>query len=265
LAIDAAGDDLNLNAQTINDNGSGLRGGGGVVVNPQCTNTPDPVGCREYRSLITTQWGGSKGEGLVGTLGRVYNGDPNGTGIGTVGAGADGYINGDLSRGAPGNAGDGGVGGNGGNRWNNSLFGYVGTRVGGFGGSPSQNAAARWLVGGSGGSAEIGGNGYTSSDGSGGAGGAMVVLRASRVVGGGATINLNGAQGLFSRAIDGSGGAGSGGGCVLISNTAGFTFNANGGATGEDVRLVPNLSILKTVWVNRPVRVLGVGFQGPIL
>ena len=120
-------------------------------------------------------------------------------------------------------------------------------------------------MGGGGGSADIGGNGYTSSDGSGGAGGAMVVLRASRVVGGGATINLNGAQGLFSRAIDGSGGAGSGGGCVLISNTAGFTFNANGGATAEDVRLVPNLSILKTVWVNRPVRVLGVGFQGQIL
>ena len=60
-----------------------------------------------------------------------------------VGAGADGYINGDLSRDAPGNAvGSGnqhntGGGGNGGNSWNNSQVGYVGTRVGGFGVSPS--------------------------------------------------------------------------------------------------------------------------------
>ncbi len=287
LAIDAAGD-INLNGQTINGNGRGFRGGGAIVVNPQCTTTPDPIGCPEYRSLISTELGGSKGEGLVGTPGRVYNGDPNGTGVGAVGAGADGYINGDLSRGAPGNAGgggnqhngggggggNGGVGGNGGNSWNASQAGYVGTRVGGFGGSTSQNAAARWLMGGGGGSADIGGNGYTSPDGSGGAGGAMVVLRASRVLSGGATININGARGLDSRATDGGGGGGSGGtlivaagvggvsgaltvnanggqggayqpvgleqdgtgggggGGVLITNAAGITFNANGGAAG---------------------------------
>ena len=50
-------------------------------------------------------------------------------------------------------------------------------------------------MGGGGGSADIGGNGYTSPDGSVGAGGAMVVLRDSGVASGGATVNFNGAQG----------------------------------------------------------------------
>ena len=249
LAIDAAGD-INLNGQTIDGNGRGFRGAGGVNVAPQCTATPDPIGCVEYRGLIAGTRGGSKGEGLAGTPGRVYDGDPLGTGVGTIGAGADGYVNGDLMRGAPGNAGgggnqhnaggggggNGGAGGNGGNSWNNSQVTYVGTLVGGFGGSPSQTAAARWVLGGGGGAADLGGNGTTSPDGSGGAAGAMVVLRASRMVGGG-TINLNGARGQNSRATDGAGGGGSGGTLVLALGAGGVTggaiaANAAGGAGG---------------------------------
>lgn len=239
LAIDAAGD-INLNGQTIDGNGRGFRGAGGVNVAPQCTATPDPIGCVEYRGLIAGTRGGSKGEGLAGTPGRVYDGDPLGTGVGTIGAGADGYVNGDLMRGAPGNAGgggnqhnaggggggNGGAGGNGGNSWNNSQVTYVGTLVGGFGGSPSQTAAARWVLGGGGGAADLGGNGTTSPDGSGGAAGAMVVLRASRMVGGG-TINLNGARGQNSRATDGAGGGGSGGTLVLALGAGGVTRRCN--------------------------------------
>lgn len=248
LVLEAAGD-INLNGQTINGNGRGFRGAGGVNVNPQCTTTPDPIGCLEYRGLIAGTRGGSKGEGLVGTPGRVYDGDPLGTGVGTTGAGADGYVNGDLMRGAPGNAGgggnqhnaggggggNGGAGGNGGNSWNASQVTYVGTRVGGFGGAPSQNAAARWLLGGGGGAADIGGNTYISPDGSGGAAGAMVVLRASRVVGGG-ILNLNGARGQDSRNTDGAGGGGAGGTLVIAVGTGGLTgavtANATGGAGG---------------------------------
>jgi mucin-19 len=249
LAIDAVGD-INLNGQTIDGNGRGFRGAGGVNVTPQCITTPDPIGCLEYRGLIADTRGGSKGEGLVGTPGRVYDGDPLGTGVGTIGAGADGYVNGDLMRGAPGNAGgggnqhngggggggNGGVGGNGGNSWNNSQVTYVGTLVGGFGGSTSQNAAARWVLGGGGGAADLGGNTTTSPDGSGGAAGAMVVLRASRLVGG-ATINLNGVRGQDSRATDGAGGGGAGGTLVLALGAGGvaggaITANATGGAGG---------------------------------
>ena len=255
LVLEATGV-INLNGQTINGNGRGFRGAGAVEVNPQCTATPDPIGCLEYRGLIADTRGGSKGEGLVGTPGRVYDGDPLGTGGGTIGAGADGYVNGDLMRGAPGNAGgggnqhnaggggggNGGAGGNGGNSWNNSQVTYVGTRVGGFGGSPSQNAAARWLLGGGGGAADIGGNGTTAPDGSGGAAGAMVVLRASRVVGGG-SINLNGAQGQNTRSTDGSGGGGAGGTLVIAVGTGGITggaitASATGGAGGSYQQVV---------------------------
>ncbi len=249
LAIDAAGD-INLNGQTIDGNGRGFRGAGGVNVTPQCIATPDPIGCLEFRGLLAGTRGGSKGEGLAGTPGRVYDGDPGGTGGGTIGTGADGYVNGDLMRGAPGNAGgggnqhnagggggaNGGAGGNGGNSWNNSQVTYVGTLVGGFGGSPSQNAAARWVMGGGGGAADLGGNGTTAPDGSGGAAGAMVILRASRLVGGG-TISLNGVRGQNSRATDGAGGGGAGGTLILALGSGGvaggaINASANGGAGG---------------------------------
>jgi uncharacterized repeat protein (TIGR01451 family) len=250
LVLDAAGD-INLAGQTINGAGRGFRGAAGVEVGPQCTAAPDPIGCLEYRGLIAGQRGGSKGEGLVGTPARLYNNDPAGTGGGTVVAGAaDGYINGDLMRGAPGNAGgggnqhnaggggggNGGAGGRGGNSWNNSQVAYAGTFVGGFGGAPTANSATRWIMGGGGGAGDVGGNGLTQPDASGGAGGALVVLRASRIVSGGATINVNGAPGQRSRATDAGGGGGAGGTVVLGAGTGGLngalTVNANGGGGG---------------------------------
>lgn len=251
LAIDAAGT-LNLAGQTINGNGAGFRGAGVVNTTPQCTATPNPVGCPGYRALISTTLGGSKGEGLAGTPGRLYNNDPGGTGGGTIVAGAaDGYVDGDLMRGAPGNAGgggnqhnaggggggNGGAGGNGGNSWNNSQVAYAGSRVGGFGGAPTGNSATRWVMGGGGGAGDIGGNTSTNPDGAGGAGGGLVILRASQVVGGGASINVNGAPGQRARATDAAGGGGAGGTVVIAAGTGGLngalTINANGGAGGS--------------------------------
>ncbi len=253
LAIDAAGD-INLGAQTITGSGRGFRGASGLEVAPQCTaaGVYDVAGCQDYRTAIAAQLGGSKGEGSVGTPGRLYTGDPAGAGGGTVvSGGADGYVDGDLNRGAPGNAGgggnqhnaggggggNGGAGGNGGNSWNSSVVTFVGLRLGGFGGAASGNAAARWLMGGGGGAADIGGNGLDQPDGSGGAGGALVILRASRVVAAGATINVNGAPGQRARRTDAAGGAGAGGTVVIAVGAGGIsgalTVNANGGAGGN--------------------------------
>jgi mucin-19 len=253
LAMDAAGD-INLNGQTINGNGRGFRGAGGVEVGPQCTapGVFNGAGCQEYVATIAAARGGSKGEGTVGTPARIYSGDTTGAGGGAVTAGTvDGYVNGEAARGAPGNAGgggnqhnaggggggNGGAGGNGGNSWNSSNAAFIGLRLGGFGGSPSGNAAARWLMGGGGGAGDVGGNGLNQPDGSGGAGGALVILRASRVVSAGATININGVNGQSARLTDAAGGGGAGGTAVIAVGGGGIsgalTVNANGAVGGS--------------------------------
>lgn len=254
LVLEATGD-LNLNGQTINATGRGFRGAGTIEQGPQCTTDGGVTACLEYVTLGALQLGGFKGEGLVGTPGRVYNNDFTGGGGGVIapaaGPYADGYVNGDGSRGAPGNAGgggnqhngggggggNGGSGGNGGNSWNGSTAGFFGQPVGGFGGSPSGNVASRWIMGGGGGAGDIGGNGFTAPDGSGGSGGGLVILRASRIAGGGALINANGVDGQRSRATDAGGGGGAGGTVVIAAGTGGLsgalTVNASGGAGGS--------------------------------
>lgn len=253
IALDATGD-LNLNGQTIDATGRGFRGAGSVEQGPQCTTDGGVTACPEYVSLGASQRGGFKGEGLAGTPGRVYTNDFTGVGGGTiapaVGPYTDGYVNGDGSRGAPGNAGgggnqhnagggggaNGGSGGNGGNSWNGSTSGFFGRAVGGFGGAPSGNVASRWIMGGGGGAGDIGGNGFTAPDGSGGSGGGLVILRASRIIGGGALINVNGVGGQRSRATDAGGGGGAGGTAVIAAGAGGLsgalTVNAGGGAGG---------------------------------
>lgn len=256
LVLEATGD-INLGGQTITGTGLGFRGAGAVNVaaNTTCTTNWNTTGCQQYVSSSSANpgLGGSKGEGIAGTPGRLYNLDPTGAGSGTVLGSVttptDGYPGGEASRGAPGNAGgggnqhngggggggNGGAGGKGGNTWNSSTNGNAGLLLGGFGGSPSGNTASRWIMGGGGGAGDIGGNGTTSPDGSGGAGGALVILRASRVVGGG-TINVNGAPGQRSRATDAGGGGGAGGTVVVAVGSGGLsgalTVNANGGAGG---------------------------------
>jgi uncharacterized repeat protein (TIGR01451 family) len=251
LALEATGT-LDLNGQTINGTGRGFRGGGAVERAAQCDagGTYDGAGCQEYRATIAANRGGSKGEGIAGTPARIYTNDPTGGGGGTVVNGTvDGYPGGEAARGAPGNAGGGGnqhnaggggggngnAGGNGGNSWNGNNVNFVGLRLGGFGGAPAISSSTRWLMGGGGGAGDVGGNAVTSPDGSGGAGGALVVIRAGRIDGGGGTINVNGAPGRGSTTTDAGGGGGAGGTVILTAGAnviGGVTINALGGAGG---------------------------------
>ncbi len=264
LAMDVAGD-LTLTNRTINGNGRGFRGGGSVngdAHNTTCTANwnPPPASCQHYRQPIdlpgstgtSGYWGGAKGEGISGTPGRLYS---NYNTVHVAGVnGTDGYPNGDMGRGAPGNAGgggnahnagggggaNGGAGGNGGNSWNASTAGNVGHRIGGFGGAPSWTAVGgvtvnRLFLGGGGGAGDLGGNGNAVPAGSGGAGGALVILHASRIVGGAAVINVNGEAGQNVTTTDGTGAGGAGGTVVVkaISLSGALTVNANGGAGGN--------------------------------
>ncbi len=263
VALDATGD-LNLNGQTIDGTGRGFRGGSAFNrnANATCTAGSGIPGCQHYTALNNANLGGYKGEGIAGTPARIYSGDFTGAGAGSGVSGvtglviagsttlADLYVGGDTSRGAPGNAGGGGnqhnagggggggggAGGQGGNTWNASVPGAFGLTLGGFGGAPSGNSPTRWFMGGSGGAGDIGGNASTEPDGSGGNGGALVILRASRVVGGGGVINVNGVVGQRARATDAAGGGGAGGTVVIGAGTGGLsgalTVNANGGAGG---------------------------------
>ena len=255
LVLEATGD-INLAGQTINGSGRGFRGGGAVNVdaNAACTANYNQLTnpCNNYVAGIADSLGGSKGEGIAGTPGRIYNGDPTGGGGGAVTAGTvDGYPGGEAARGAPGNAGgggnqhnagggggaNGGAGGQGGNTWNSSVDTFVGLVRGGFGGAPFASSATRLLMGGGGGAGDIGGNGTTTPQGSGGAGGGIVIVRASRILGNGATISVNGAPGINTNSTDATGGGGAGGTVVLTASTAavvgGLTVNAAGARGGN--------------------------------
>ena len=249
-AIDVAGA-LTLSALTINGNARGFRGGGGENHNALCTQQLANTGilvCQDYRQTNASTYGGFKGEGIAGTPALVYS---NVTSTNTgAGGGADGYPNGDRSRGAPGNAGgggnqhnaggggggNGGAGGKGGRSWNGTgsvTAAYSGEEVGGFGGASGYNSATRLVMGGGGGAGDVGGNTSTPIEaGAGGAGGALVIIRAGSIAGA-ATINVNGGVGIGSSATDAGGGGGAGGTVMVTTGTgaaAGITVNAIGGA-----------------------------------
>ena len=93
LAIDVSGT-LTLNGATVSVDGLGFRGGVG-----RARGGTAGTAATDYRTSVTQNPNGMKGEGIAGTpdLG---------------GAGADGYPNGDMARGAPATAGGGGTDGN---------------------------------------------------------------------------------------------------------------------------------------------------------
>ena len=234
FVLDVAGV-LNLGGAVINGNFRGFRGGGGlnqVAITPNLT---------DYRSTNASGGGAFKGEGIAGTPALVRD-SVTGLNVGAA-LGADGYPNGDRSRGAPGNAGgggtqhnaggggggNGGIGGFGGNAWNGQV--QDGNRVGGFGGANGYNSATRIIMGGGGGAGDQ--NNSAATLGAGGAGGAIAMIRAGTILGTG-TINLNGAAGEASTGTDASGAGGAGGTAYITTgNTtlpAGLTINALGGA-----------------------------------
>jgi fimbrial isopeptide formation D2 family protein len=233
LVIDVAG---NLTAGgTVSVDALGFRGGGAQQWSGGSGANTD------YRTLASNTTNGSKGEGIAGTPRWVYDGSSvNDTGV-------DGYPNGSMARGAPGNAGgggtdgdpanndentggggggNGGAGGIGGNSWNSNVV------AGGYGGAAVAAAVNRMVLGGGGGAGSR--NNSSGSESSGGRGGGMVIIRAGTVSGSG-TISANGAPGVGAQ-NDGGGGGGAGGSIMVVANSGAitaFTLRANGGKGGD--------------------------------
>ena len=101
FALDV-GNTLTFSGGTIDVNGQGFRGGGGINVNGNNTPLPPP-GNTDYVNLSTQPFHGSKGEGIAGTP-RLMRNDVTTT---VTDNGIEGYPNGSFGRGAPGNAGGG--------------------------------------------------------------------------------------------------------------------------------------------------------------
>jgi fimbrial isopeptide formation D2 family protein/uncharacterized repeat protein (TIGR01451 family) len=233
LVIDVAG---NLVASgTVSVDGLGFRGGGAQQFSGGSGAQTD------YRTLASNTTNGSKGEGIAGTPRWIYDGS---TVVDTL---VDGYPNGSMGRGAPGNAGgggtdgdpanndentgggggsNGGAGGVGGNSWNSNVV------SGGYGGAAVAGAVNRMVLGGGGGAGSR--NNSTGSESSGGRGGGMVLIRAGTISGGG-TISANGSNGVGAQ-NDGGGGGGAGGSILVVAGSGGLAslaLRANGGRGGD--------------------------------
>lgn len=242
VVVLAATDDLNMNGQLVTASAKGFRGGGGLN-----HSNPNVGGANtDYRSLSTNLNCGTKGEGIAGTPRYIFA-SGNVTLV-DYGAALEGYPNGCLDRGAPGNAGggatdgnplsnsnnaggggggNGAAGGGGGRSWSSQLF------TGGIGGAPfAQVTPSRLVMGGGGGSGSTdGGTGAPGSGlaSSGAPGGGIVIIRAGSIIGTG-TVTANGASPNLSLQNDGAGGGGAGGSVLIISGKglSGVTVNANG-------------------------------------
>lgn len=244
LAIDAS-QQVTLGG-TVSVNGLGFRPGAGLQLagGSGGANT-------DYRSLATLLFHGAKGEGIAGTPRYLYDA-ASGANVDT---GLEGYPNGSMARGAPGNAGGGGTDGNptandqnsggggggnggaggvGGNSWSSNLV------VGGFGGVIfAQASSSRMVMGGGGGGGTRNNTPGVTAAGSGSAGGGIVFIRARNVAGTG-TITANGAAAFNDTLNDGGGGGGAGGSIfvsTLTGTLTGLTVNAQGGRGGDAWRI----------------------------
>lgn len=252
---------LTLNGQTVSVNGLGFRGGAGLELNGGVAGSSP----NDYRQLAPTTYpagpaftgvpvngiDGPKGEGIAGTPRwlEVAN-TPFSTG-------AEGYPNGSMGRGAPGNAGGGGTdannandqnsggggganggsGGFGGDAWNSNLS------VGGLGGSAFPSSSGRVVMGGGGGAGSrnnsdnnaTGATTRIAQASSGAAGGGVIIIRAGSITGTG-TMSANGADAYNLTSNDAGGGGGAGGSVIVLSTggTVGtLTVNALGGRGGD--------------------------------
>ena len=284
VAIDVAGQ-LDWNGNTIDATGRGFRGGGGLYLKGKGASQPAYASTDYLSTLLPTNplispnpgsglgpfpgANGAKGEGIAGTPRYLFV--PAVQGVATIGLGAvldtgsEGYPNGCMGRGAPGNAGGGGTDGdpqtanNGGNDQNTGggggggaaaggMGGYgwtpgtpPGSRTGGFGGEGVPMAAARLTLGGGGGAGTSNNGTGTPTNGlasSGAPGGGLVLVRAKTIVGSG-TVTANGSSGNATVCNDASGGGG-GGGAVLVyasgnsGNVGTLAVNVKGGGGGSN-------------------------------
>jgi hypothetical protein len=244
---------LTLNG-SVNVDARGFRGGGGKMyggAGAGNTNGSGAITNTDYRwnSPLTTAantTGGSKGEGIAGTPAYfLKNGDVNAT---SATVPVEGYINGSLGRGAPGNAGgggtdgdpaknrynpggggggNGGAGGQGGSGWDGGAASSSSYPTGGHGGAAYAQANSMCFVMGGGGGAGTGNNsaaGSTDYLSSGGCGGGIVIIRAKTFSGSG-TISANGAAAnditsANATVTDAAGGGGAGGSIIVLTNSS---------------------------------------------
>lgn len=249
VAFDVAAQ-LTLSGTSVDVSGKGFRGGGAAQstqgVAYAVAGTPDYA-----TSFPTNGAHGQKGEGIVGTPYRTFDGANV-----LVGATTDMPAARNAARGAPGNAGGGGTDGNPANNEQNSggggganggqggQGGYAWclnynsangcAQSGGIGGAVTPNPGKDGLyLGGGGGSASTNDGTGTLAGGassSGAPGGGAILIRAGTITGSGSLI-ANG--GTFTSGVlnDGTGGGGAGGTIQIftISNTGSVSAIANGG------------------------------------
>lgn len=238
LAIDVAGE-LTLGG-TVDLSGFGFRGGGGR----QDSGDPGFLDT-DYRTPSTNEPNGSKGEGIAGTPRLVHN-EAAGTIIDT---GVEGYPNGSMARGAPGNAGGGGTdgrpsandentgGGGGGNGGTGGKGGYAWNSIddsGGFGGLAFTASPSRLTMGGGGGAGTRNNTPGIPIASSGTSGGGIAFIRSGTVSGTGSIV-VDGSDGI-APANDGGGGGGAGGTVLLLAESGGLgglTVSAQGGDGGD--------------------------------
>lgn len=230
---------------TVSVDGLGFRGGAGLRL------TGNGGGAGDYRNAAPAAppagFHGSKGEGIAGTPRWIFDG------TGNADTGVEGYPNGSMARGGPGNAGGGGTdgtpgagntensgGGGGGNGGQGGIGGNTWNSNSATGGRPGAlfpfvtGANARIMMGGGGGAGTRNNSDAITVASAGGLGGGIVLIRASQVTGTG-TITANG-RGRDIAGIeplnDGGGGGGAGGTVVVTTRTGtltGLTVQAHGG------------------------------------
>jgi hypothetical protein len=241
---------------TVSVDSAGFRGGGGKQLTGATTGNSSTnvsggttLTLTDYRfnSPVTNAanlTGGAKGEGISGTPAYYYTIGATATAIGTL----EGYINGSMGWGAPGNAGgggtdgtptgtgnnqdntggggggNGGAGGKGGNGWPNGAA-VTAYPTGGYGGAAfTQYSQQKLIMGGGGGAGTannsvVGGNEVNSS---GGPGGGIIIARAYTFSGSGSVSanggNAPGVNGAYnSSETDAAGGGGAGGTIIIVT------------------------------------------------
>jgi len=250
LALDFK-DGLELGG-TVSVNGLGFRGGAGLQLQGDGGSGNDYRNTAPTSAATKTGFHGSKGEGFAGTPRYVWNAATSAV----VDTGVEGYPNGSMGRGAPGNAGgggtdsdpgtanpggndensggggggNGGAGGRGGNCWSSESV-----RGGAGGVAFAEVGPGRIVMGGGGGAGTRNNDDNITGAAGGAAGGGIVIIRARKILGTG-TITANGAAAFNDTLNDGGGGGGAGGSIVffaLSSTLTGLTVNANGGRGGD--------------------------------
>ncbi len=273
VVIDAA-NLFTLNG-VVDVNYKGFRGGGGKNLTGATagnSNGGGPLTNTDYRweSPLTNAanlTGGAKGEGIAGTPAYYFVLGATTTSAGTV----EGYLNGSMGRGAPGNAGggstdgapigasvqnqynsgggggaNGGRGGMGGSGWHGGGGDVNTYPTGGYGGNSfTQRSIGKFVFGGGGGAGSannsLPSNEYSSS---GGSGGGIILVRAKSYAGSGTAradgSNAPGVTDTYSPPqIDAAGGGGAGGTIIMVTSQSGpaglssITATAKGGDGGD--------------------------------